>query len=107
MKTQQEWIDEVMDEFDYDKVQKVMEFLNWTWMTIDGTLTVSDLKRSTRKNLHETFTGATLAKSNFRTGTGGFVIEVEWSKDLDCVDSIELSFVLDSSLIFNTNNNDY
>ena len=100
MKTQQEWIDEVMDEFDYDKVQKVMEFLNWTWFTVDGTLTVSDLKRSTRKSLHDGFNCATLAKSNYRSGTGGFIVEIEWDKDLNCVDSIELSFILDSSLIF-------
>jgi len=101
MKTEQELIDEVMDEFDYDRVQKVMEFLDWTWVTVDGVLTISDLKRRTRKMLSESIVNCQIAKSNYTSSTGGFTVEVEWDKVLGGIDCVELRFVLEHSLIFN------
>ena len=29
--TQQQLIDEILDQFDFEKVKKVMDALNWTW----------------------------------------------------------------------------
>ena len=29
--TQQELIDEILDQFDFQKVKEVMDALNWTW----------------------------------------------------------------------------
>ena len=37
-------LDEIMDNFDFEKVAKVMETLNWTWLGADTSPTVEELQ---------------------------------------------------------------
>jgi len=38
--TDEEKINEVLEEFDFDKVHEVMSFLNWKWANNDGTFKI-------------------------------------------------------------------
>lgn len=45
---------EILDHFDFNKVQKVMEHLDWTWFQIgDEVPTVSDIRKKARELLRE------------------------------------------------------
>ena len=59
-------IDEILDEFDFERVHQTMKALNWTWHDTDGVPTIGDLRRQARTLLQE------LLKHNYYcTGTGG------------------------------------
>jgi hypothetical protein len=59
-------IDEIMDEFDFEKVHRTMKALEWTWYGSDGVPTIGDLRRTARELLQE------LIKHNYHcVGTGG------------------------------------
>jgi hypothetical protein len=67
-----EQIESILDEFDFYKVQKVMQALNWNWATSNvenGTPTISEL-RKTARHLLKDVADVTLGYS--KIGTGGF-----------------------------------
>lgn len=70
----QEMIDEIMDWFEFEKVHKVMEDLDWTWVSVGTRVpTLQDLRSSARRELHLAYDG--LEKhggDNYFTGSGGF-----------------------------------
>ena len=54
----EEHLDEIMDNFDFEKVEKVMEFLDWKWAFIEGSPKVptrADLRSGVRKQFREMF----------------------------------------------------
>lgn len=69
---QQELIDDIMDNFNFEKVHKVMKFLNWTWW--DNKLekyinpTIQELRSNARKKLKRI-----LEENHASIGSGGFV----------------------------------
>lgn len=74
-------IDEVMDRFDFDKVHRVMKFLNWTWYTNPyAPPTIDDLKSTAREclctavRLYEESQNKDIGMT---AGTGGFHVTVE------------------------------
>jgi hypothetical protein len=81
-----EKFDMLMDKFDFERVHKVMTFLNWTWS--DGTVPTYIRLETMCYNLFED-----LISHNARScvGSGGF--EVEIFED----DTVELRFVLVNS----------
>lgn len=44
-------IDEILDEFDFEKVHKVMVVLDWKWHNTDGVPSIGDLRRMARSLL--------------------------------------------------------
>lgn len=61
-----ELVDEVLDEFDFEKVHRTMKALEWTWHDTDGVPTIGDLRRQARELLQD------LLKHNHHcVGTGG------------------------------------
>lgn len=73
MQNEQEDIEDILDEFDFHKVQKAMEALNWTWATSDGVPTIGELRRCARRLLNY----AVQVDSSFpdySTATGGFEV---------------------------------
>jgi hypothetical protein len=71
MKIKQELIDEVMDNFDFAKVQRAMRLLNWTWHDVgipkeyDLKVTVRDLIKSLEsENCNEIATGGFIVRYN-------------------------------------------
>lgn len=81
-----EAIESIMDNFDFDKVQKVMEFLNWKWVsTENGIPSVQELRSQARRLIKEAI------EEKVRIATGGFRVDY-FSEDGGYV---ELSFIVD------------
>jgi len=60
-------IDEILDEFDFEKVHKVMVALGWEWYDTDGVPSIAELRKKARHLLKE------LVNSKHQSiGTGGF-----------------------------------
>ena len=74
--TLQALIDEVIDSFDFERVQKVMEFVEWKWIDPDGNLTVPSvprLKGSARRSLKLAYDAWNKHGYDYSVaGTGGF-----------------------------------
>jgi hypothetical protein len=82
----QEQIDEIMDSFDFEKVQKIMEALNWEWND-EGVPDIYSLRTSARKHLKAA------AEIKGTSGSGGFTAHYTESKEWV---RLELYFGLDS-----------
>lgn len=66
-KEMRELIEEITDEFDFEKVHRTMKALNWTWHDTDDVPTIGDLRRQARELLQELFRN----DRYHLTGTGG------------------------------------
>lgn len=89
----QELIDEIMDNFDFDKVHKAMEALDWEWVK-DGydkdkpmleqmsVPDVSTIRRQARRHLKEVIEG-----NLYAVGTGG--LKATWHEGV-----LSLEFIL-------------
>ena len=75
-------IDEIMDNFDFEKVHRVMTAVEWTWATIGGVPEVRDLRTTARKLLKGAFVSGLY-------GTGGLYATYQ-------NDVLRLSFNVDS-----------
>lgn len=78
-------IKEIMTEFDFEKVHKVMKFLNWKWSEV-GVPSINMLKMTAKQLLSEV---ALSHNDDTWTETGGFRVEKRFNK-------LTLSFVLES-----------
>jgi hypothetical protein len=80
----QEAIDEIMDWFDFERVVKVMEFLNWKWITAEeGVPSIGEIKKTARRLLKEAI------KKKTSIATGGFKVTY-----LPKEDFLHLEFVI-------------
>ena len=73
MKTEQDMIDEVMDNFDFESVQKMMAAVDWRWGNEEGgdsVPDVADLRQSARRMIKDTF-----KEGVFAISSGGFQVE--------------------------------
>lgn len=71
MRIKQELIDEVMDNFDFKKVEQTMRFLNWTWVNeVPNEKRLRSCVRDLIKTLQDD------ENCGF-TATGGFVVTFE------------------------------
>ena len=65
----------VMDRFNFDKVHKVMTFLNWTWASSDGVPSIEELKSCAYYCLSQTvmeFEKHGCLPNGMNVSTGGF-----------------------------------
>lgn len=70
----QDGIDYIMDNFDFGKVHKVMEFLDWNWAGYDE-ISEGDIRRYARKLIKDCL--STMIRRNdseFSIECGGFVV---------------------------------
>lgn len=70
MRRMQEQIDEIMDNFDFDLVYKIMLAVDWKWADGEGGMslpTVPELRECARRLLYET-----VDESLIGCGSGGF-----------------------------------
>ena len=65
-----EIIEDILDEFDFGKVQRVMEHLNWTWHDSDGVPTLVQLRKQARFLMKEC-----IGHEEYTTATGGFWVQ--------------------------------
>lgn len=72
-----ETIMDCLDEFDFDKVHKVMAFLDWKYSDDKDVPTVETLRKQARKYLMEVAKEALQRDDEFIMGTGGFRYEAK------------------------------
>lgn len=94
MKTTQDKIDNIMDNFNFNRVEKAMRATKWTWASAseeDSIPTETELREQARRLLKEAST-KTVTKSDFRwyISTGGFRATKYFDGEL------ELEFILSS-----------
>lgn len=66
-------INDIVENFNWEKVHKTMKALDWTWYDSGGeTPTIGALFRCATGLLHDAYDGAERFKADYRTGTGGF-----------------------------------
>lgn len=102
-KSTEDMIREVMEEFDFQKVQRTMEALNWKWFTTGGRVpNIYELKSSAEKYLKET------VKELLEThtlklvySTGGFSITARKSKADGGLVDLLMEFVLTEGSSYN------
>lgn len=99
----QELIDDVMDNFNFHKVHKVMKFLNWTWgFSANGVPEIYELKETARRLLNECLYDLIQhGEDTWNISTGGFCVRATNYKDAEVEDddsfrlSLKLSFELE------------
>ena len=85
---QQDAIDGIMDYFNFEKVLKVMELLEWEWKDAEeGIPTVPELRQEVRRLLRMAF------KEKTDVSTGGF--HVRYESDADGGEFIQLMFAVE------------
>ncbi len=82
---QQKLIDEVMDEFNFDRVHRTMMFLDWKWGMPGTVPSIGDLRRAARARMQEC-----IEKNWHSIESGGLRAEY----DPETKDWIRLNFVL-------------
>ena len=90
MKTKQEMIDNIMDNFNFNRVAKCMEVLEWKWHDVEGIPQEPDIRKLARKLLNAVKEEFTSDRYSF--STGGFVVTVWY--EAGNLDAMELSFVV-------------
>ena len=76
-----ETIMDCLEEFDFDRVHKVMTVLDWKYSDSTEVPSVEYLRKNARKYLMEVATEALKTKSEYITGTGGFRYEAKLYED--------------------------
>ena len=89
-----ETIDDIMDNFDFDKVHEAMTLLGWRWVNHDTKAFeiphVSELRKRARRLMQDAM-GSHMP--SYATGTGGFEVDKE---TIEGKVYLSLSFVLTS-----------
>ena len=74
-KNAQDHIDEIMDYFEFEKVQRMIEAVKWRWIFPNEesrTPDTADLRQKARELLKDAWKGTNVGNTN-SVGTGGFV----------------------------------
>lgn len=79
---------DILDEFDFNKVHKVMTFLKWEWID-QGVPEIEDLRKSARRLLFKLLDDPNIT----RLATGGFQVRRVKYGDYDN-ETISLEFIL-------------
>lgn len=79
---EQAMIDEIMDEFEFEKVKKVMDCLKWKWCKSEGenyyfeVPSLREIKRRGRSLLKDAILKIGKNEKDFYINIGGFVVEI-------------------------------
>ena len=91
-------INDIMEEFDFDKVQNVMDYLDWKWA---GKYVTVDMLKETAERLLRDAAKARLGdykdthwEQGIICGTGGFQAMAFCNEDKTKIDGFDLKFVL-------------
>ena len=71
MKSFEELFDEVAQQIDWEKIRKTMEFLEWTWISVEE-ITVYDLIKQGEFLCKEAYAYGIKRNMRYTVGTGGF-----------------------------------
>ena len=69
-----EQIEDLLDEFDFDKVKKVMDCLEWTYFdSPDSKVSIGELRRMARTRLEDAYYAT--PSTEYTTACGGFTVD--------------------------------
>ena len=87
-------IENILDNFDFIKVYKVMDSLNWTWVKGDTRYfpDILELKKCAKQLLEQASSEGMKAKEDFFVSTGGFTVEFFYLKETKL---LKLSFAIE------------
>lgn len=71
----------ITSNFDFIKVHKYMDFVNWSWFDTDGVPSVFDLHNKVCDLLLDTAVKSYYNDTIRNVATGGFYVEVDYDKD--------------------------
>jgi len=93
MLNKQKAINDIIENFNWEKVHNAMYALGWTWHDSEGeTPTTGMLFRCAMGLLHDAYDGAEKDKCDYLVGTGGFRAQAIVSEDTKEVESLRLAF---------------
>jgi hypothetical protein len=91
---EQKLIDDIIENFDFSRVEKTMELLDWKYAGYDETPKVGKLVLNTLERIREAIKGAKIHKSDFFSYSGGLKASATYDVDKQEVDSLNLSFIV-------------
>lgn len=90
-------IENIIENFNWEKVHKTMVALDWTWYDSEGEVpTIGALFNCAIKLLHDAYDGAERFKSNYRVGTGGFYARATVDEETKEIYELRLTFEVSS-----------
>ena len=97
-KTEQELIDEILKEFNFEKCKVVMDHLHWTWGFNNQVPSIQQLKESARDRIESAIEGLKGSKKwsyhqPYMCSSGGLCAHV-WKNRYGRICDIKLEFVL-------------
>lgn len=94
-KSREQLIDEIVENFNWDKVYRTMDALGWIWVDSEGeTPSTGRLITTATRLLRDAYDGAEKEQETYLSGTGGF--EAVCHVDKDSMYRLELRFVVTS-----------
>ena len=94
-KSREQLIEEIIECFDWERVQDTMQKLDWTWASSEGeTPSIGKLISTASRLLRDAYDGAEKDQSTYLAGTGGF--EAVCHVDVDGMYRLGLRFVVTS-----------
>lgn len=89
-------IKNIISNLEFNKIEKVMKLLSWTWHDAEEPPTIGELVLYAQKRLSETYDKCKETKKDYYTSCGGFATKALWNEELQNVDYLECEFVLTS-----------
>lgn len=77
-------LEELLLEFDFEKVHKIMDLLNWTWASVIGIPEREDMIPVV-KSLYDSIEGAVLRGERSSAATGGFMLTFDPDDEIKLV----------------------
>lgn len=102
--TREEKINYLLENFDFDKVRKVMEFLEWKWWSgeVGSSPEVPGMWRifkAVEEHLNDVYDTCLATKKNYKLSTGGFSYEAFYYPKDEGGIYLSLSFVVTSMYV--------
>lgn len=94
-------VEDVLDEFDFDKVHRVMDLLDWKWASSiineegNGVPSKSALRKHARESLMDAAKRAYKEEEPYSSFSGGFLVRAEWDSRTSKI-YLRLSFEVES-----------
>lgn len=92
----EELIENILENFDFEKVKKVMDFLGWTYYDSEETPSTYRLIKSAKRLLEDTYERALNNKTLYSTSCGGFKVMAHYCEEKEEIFSLSLEFILES-----------
>lgn len=95
-KREQKMIDNILDNFDFEKCRKAMIHLNWTWGFVPEIPSIERMKDAAVQRIHSAIDVAKKSKNSHFTyfsSSGGFKASV-WKNRYGHIEGINLEFIL-------------